>query len=312
MYNEEVQSNLRKLQLAELEIIRVFIDICERENLRYYMIGGTMLGAVRHRGFIPWDDDVDIGMPREDYDRLFDLLSGGEGLPEHFEYLNFKIKEDYNRYFSRIVDNRVRVYNASGGREIVESAWIDIFPLDGSPNIPFFRYLHYTSLMWTRLRYHLSCFDYLVNLSRPGRPLYQRLIIAAAKRVNLGRRADTKEILWEIDKKLHRFGWDGSSTGANVFGAYAYREIVPKNVWGGDHARRYQCEDLMLPGPRLYDEFLSRFYGDYMKPPAEGNRDKHNIRKIEFASSEESADNQTLAGYGDNNPGNWETETDDT
>ena len=119
MYNEEVHSNLRKLQLAELEIIRVFIDICEREHLRYYMIGGTMLGAVRHRGFIPWDDDVDIGMPREDYDRLFDLLAGGEGLPEHFEYLNFKIKEDYNRYFSRIVDNRVRVYNASGGREIV-------------------------------------------------------------------------------------------------------------------------------------------------------------------------------------------------
>ena len=293
MYNEEVHSNLRKLQLAELEIIRVFIDICERENLRYYMIGGTMLGAIRHRGFIPWDDDVDIGMPREDYDRLFDLLSGGGGLPEHFEYLNFKICEDYNRYFSRIVDNRVRVYNASGGREIVESAWIDIFPLDGNPNIPFFRYLHYTSLMWTRLRYHLSCFDYLVNLNRPGRPLYQRLIIAAAKKVNLGRGADTKEILWEIDKKLHRFGWDGSSTGANVFGAYAYREIVPKNVWGGERVRCYRFEDLMLPGPRLYDEFLSRFYGDYMKPPAEGNRDKHNIRKIEFLSLEETADDET-------------------
>jgi lipopolysaccharide cholinephosphotransferase len=302
MYNEEVHSNLRKLQLAELEIIRVFLDICDRENLRYYMIGGTMLGAVRHNGFIPWDDDVDIGMPREDYDRLFDLLSGGGGLPEHFEYLNFKIKEDYNRYFSRIVDNRVRVYNASGGREIVESAWIDIFPLDGNPNIPFFRYLHYTSLMWTRLRYHLSCFDYLVNLNRPGRPLYQRLIIAAAKRVNLGRGADTKEILWEIDKKLHRYGWDGSSTGANVFGAYAYREIVPKNVWGGEHVRRYRFEDVMLPGPRLYDEFLSRFYGDYMKPPAEGNRDKHNIRKIEFVSFEETADGETVVGNSDNNP----------
>ena len=302
MYKEEVHSNLRKLQLAELEIIRVFIDICERENLRYYMIGGTMLGAVRHKGFIPWDDDVDIGMPREDYDRLFELLSEGGGLPEHFEYLNFKIKEDYNRYFSRIVDNRVRVYNASGGREIVESAWIDIFPLDGNPNIPFFRYLHYTSLMWTRLRYHLSCFDYLVNLNRPGRPLYQRLIIAAAKRVNLGRGADTKEILWEIDKKLHRFGWNGSSTGANVFGAYAYREIVPKNVWGGERVRLYRFEDVMLPGPRLYDEFLSRFYGDYMKPPAEGNRDKHNIRKIEFLSFEETANGETDAGYDDNNP----------
>ncbi len=293
MYNSEVQTNLRKLQLSELDIIRVFVDICQREHLRYYMIGGTMLGAIRHRGFIPWDDDVDIGMPREDYDRLFELLKDGEGLPEHFEYLNFKIREDYNRYFSRIVDNRVRVYNASGGREIVESAWIDIFPLDGNPNIPFFRYLHYTSCMWTRLRYHLSCFDYLVNLGRPGRPLYQRLIIAAAKRVNVGRKADTKSILWEIDKKLHRYGWNKSTTGANVFGAYAYREIVPKNVWGGDNARLYPFEDLRLPGPRLYDEFLSRFYGDYMTPPAEGSRDKHNIRKIEFDTFKENAEDDT-------------------
>jgi hypothetical protein len=58
----------------------------------------------------------------------------------------------------------------------------------------------------------------------------------------------------------------------------------------------------MLPGPRLYDEFLSRFYGDYMKPPAEGKRDKHNIRKIEFLSFEETANGETDAGYDDNNP----------
>ena len=117
--------------------------------------------------------------------------------------------------------------------------------------------------------------------NRPGRPLYQRLIIAAAKRVNLGRGADTKEILWEIDKKLHRYGWDGSSTGANVFGAYAYREIVPKDVWGGERVRRYRFEDVMLPGPRLYDEFLSRFYGDYMKPPKDRSLYKTHIESEE-------------------------------
>ena len=134
MYNDEVQKTLRKLQLAELNIIKLFMKICEKEHLRYFMIGGTMLGAIRHKGFIPWDDDVDIGMPREDYDRLFELLKDGTYLPENFEFLNYKIKDDYKRYFSRIVDNRVLVYNASGGEEIVEAAWIDIFPLDGSPN----------------------------------------------------------------------------------------------------------------------------------------------------------------------------------
>lgn len=84
MYNDDVQKNLRKLQLAELNIIKLFMEICRKENLRYFMIGGTMLGAIRHKGFIPWDDDVDIGMPREDYDRLFELLKDGKYLPENF------------------------------------------------------------------------------------------------------------------------------------------------------------------------------------------------------------------------------------
>lgn len=281
MYNDDVQKNLRKLQLAELNIIKVFMEICRRENLRYYMIGGTMLGAIRHKGFIPWDDDVDIGMPREDYDRLFELLKDGDNLPDHFEYLNYKIKDGYERYFSRIVDNRVLVYNASGQKEIVEAAWIDLFPLDGSPNNTILRNIRYTWIMFKRLKYHLSCMDSLVNLRRPGRPLYQKLIIGIAKRIPIGRGKNSKEILDDIDHELKKYGWNGSTTGANVFGAYAHREMVPKKVWGKG-VTLYPFEDIMLPGPRDYDAFLSRFYGDYMVPPPSVKRDKHNIRKIEF------------------------------
>ena len=289
MYNDDVQKNLRKLQLAELNIIKLFMEICRKENLRYFMIGGTMLGAIRHKGFIPWDDDVDIGMPREDYDRLFELLKDGNYLPENFEYLNYKIKDDYMRYFSRIVDNRVLVYNASGGKEIVEAAWIDIFPLDGSPNNPIIRNIRYTWIMWKRLRYHLSLMDTLVNLNRPGRPLYQRIIIGFAKRIPIGRGAGSKEILDDIDRQLKKYGWNGSSTGANIFGAYAHREIVPKSVWGSKVVL-YPFEDVELPGPEDYDAFLGRFYGEYMTPPPEGNRDKHNIRKIVFLTPDAGKD----------------------
>ncbi|MDO4803613.1 MAG: LicD family protein [Lachnospiraceae bacterium] len=281
MYNDEVQKNLRKLQLAELNIIKVFMEICEREHLRYYMIGGTMLGAIRHKGFIPWDDDVDIGMPREDYDRLYELLKDGGNLPEHFEYLNYKIKDGYMRYFSRIVDNRVLVYNASGRKEIVEAAWIDLFPLDGSPNNALLRNIRYSFIMFKRMQYHLAFMDSMVNLNRPGRPLYQRIIIGLAKRIPIGRGKNGKDILDDIDRELKKYGWDGSSTGANVFGAYAHREIVPKTVWG-QGVSKYAFEDVELPGPADYDAFLGRFYGNYMVLPPEEKRDKHNIRKIEF------------------------------
>ena len=67
------RENIRRLQQVEAELIRLFVDICEKEHLRYYMLYGTMLGAVRHKGFIPWDDDVDFGMPRPDYERFLKI-----------------------------------------------------------------------------------------------------------------------------------------------------------------------------------------------------------------------------------------------
>ena len=128
MYNDKDNSELRQFQICLLEIIKVFTNICETHNFRYFMIGGTMLGAVRHKGFIPWDDDVDIGMPRPDYENFLQMVS--DELPEGYEFLNYKQDALYKRYFSRIVNKNILVYNASNSKEIVEKAWIDIFPID--------------------------------------------------------------------------------------------------------------------------------------------------------------------------------------
>lgn len=87
-YNKEDNSELRKLQLVELEILKFFSQFCEENNLRYYMIGGTMLGAIRHKEFIPWDDDIDIGMPRPDYEKFIELVY--YKLPCNFKLLNYK------------------------------------------------------------------------------------------------------------------------------------------------------------------------------------------------------------------------------
>ena len=66
-------NNVRKVQMTQMEILRLFMDICERHRLRWYMIGGSLIGVLRHKGFIPWDDDIDIGMPRKDYDKFVSL-----------------------------------------------------------------------------------------------------------------------------------------------------------------------------------------------------------------------------------------------
>ena len=93
---------VRELQLTELELIRRFVHICEKENLTYFMLGGTMLGAVRHNGYIPWDDDADFGMPREDYERF--LQVGGNYLPEYIKIETFQADKSHREYIAQMVD----------------------------------------------------------------------------------------------------------------------------------------------------------------------------------------------------------------
>lgn len=274
----EYNSQLRKLQLIELNILKLFAKICEENSLRYFLIGGTMLGAVRHEGFIPWDDDVDIGMPRSDYEKFLCIVQ--EKLPEHFSLLNYKTTDKYLRYFSRLVDERVKVHNVSNTNKLVEEAWIDIFPLDGMPNNAILQKIHFLTLSFERVMYHFSCFEDMVNLNRPGRPQYQRIIIKIGEKTRFGRNMDTKKLLRNIEKKLMKYPYDGSKFMVNFFGAYVFKEVVDKDLLG--EGKKYRFEDTYLNGPLKYEPYLSQFYGDYMKPPSNADKDKHNIEKIEF------------------------------
>ncbi len=283
VYNEKDNSMLRQLQMYELNLLKTFAGICEKHHLKYYMIGGTMLGAIRHQGFIPWDDDVDIGMPREDYKKFMEIVE--TEIPSYMVFLNYKKDKEYLRYFSRLVDRRVEIYNDSNTDTLVENAWIDIFPLDGTPDNKLRRWLFFTRLSAVRTMYHFSCFEKMVNLMRPGRPLYQRIIIKIGQKTKLGRNMDSKKILDRLDRKLQKFSFEDSKYVMNFFGAYVYKEILPRE-WFGDHAR-YQFEDIMLSGPAQYDPYLKQFYGEYEIPPSDEHKDKHTITKIELKNEVE-------------------------
>ena len=77
----DINEKVRLVQKKEVELLKIFSDICEKNNLTYYALGGTLLGAIRHGGFIPWDDDMDLGMPREDYDKFIKIADSE--LPKH-------------------------------------------------------------------------------------------------------------------------------------------------------------------------------------------------------------------------------------
>ena len=122
MDNEKLQ----KLQHVELDMAKAIIAICDKYHLRYYMLGGTLLGAIRHKGFIPWDDDIDLGMPRSDYEKL---LEHTNELPNNLK-LVYYLNQDETRpnYYYQIRDLNTNVVQHIANKDIQTNAWIDIFP----------------------------------------------------------------------------------------------------------------------------------------------------------------------------------------
>lgn len=125
--------SLRELQLAEFSLLRTFSGFCETHRLRYWLTAGTLLGAVRHGGFIPWDDDIDVAMPRKDFNRLEKLALQG-GLPEDCVWQSSKSDRNYPFFFAKIRKRDSSLREACNAKiDMRHGLFIDIFPLDVSP-----------------------------------------------------------------------------------------------------------------------------------------------------------------------------------
>ena len=120
---------LKKLQAAELEILRVIRDFCAEHNIMWFIDGGTLLGALRHGGFIPWDDDIDIGMLREDYERFVTLAK--EGLPEGYSYHDPSNTPGYAAFFGKVwKDKTTFLTEESSEAGCPQGIFVDVFPYD--------------------------------------------------------------------------------------------------------------------------------------------------------------------------------------
>ncbi len=265
-------SSLNETQGYIMQVLRDVVAILEELEIPYYLQGGTMLGAVRHQGFIPWDDDVDLGIPREAYERLLTQVS--QRLPENLELRTYWDETDHHYYFARIVDTRYQIRRMGSLEERRENLWVDLFPLDGMPNGRLSRIWHQFRLSWARLKFHLSCFE-KVNIKRPGRPWIERVVIKLAQWTKMGSWLDSHKQLDKMDALLKKYPLETSDWIVNFMGQTSFRfnELFPKSVYG--KATLYPFEDLKLVGPEQYDVYLKSLYGDYMTPPKEADRNAH-------------------------------------
>lgn len=274
-------SDIKIIQDKILSILKEFISICKDNNLTYYALGGTLLGAVRHKGFIPWDDDIDIGMPREDYEKFKKIASNA--LSDNYKFLS-EDTSNYKKAFSVIRDDSTKIIMNYSNEEQEESLWIDIFPLDGMPTNPLKKKYHSYRYLYTRMMVQLSQFNSLVNQKKENRPWLEKVIIRIANVVKIERVVSfswaQKKYLQTIKKYSFNEGFAGNYTGA-----YKLREIVPSDYFG--QPALLQFEDLKLSCPHKFREYLTAIYGaDYMQLPPEEKRVLHHYEIISLGENE--------------------------
>lgn len=258
---------MEKIEVKEchrylLQIAKVFHEICEKHNIPYYMVGGTQLGAIRHKGFIPWDDDMDFGVPRIYYSVLLEILE--KELPQEYRVISIYNSDKYSNGFFKIEDTRTLIKEVNA-KEVRNGINIDIFPVDYTNSKKGF----FSKNWWIVQLYKLETYSFaeLDDLDA---------LRMAANKVLRGIMfwANNKTIFNFIDKHLILSEGDYM---VNHYGAYADKEIVKKELYG--KPTLYKFEDTELYGVEQYDAYLKHFYGDYMQPP-KGKANHFHIQEL--------------------------------
>lgn len=264
---------LSSLQKQDLEILKEFQRICENNNLKYFVVAGSMLGAVRHNGFIPWDDDIDVAMPRNDYDKFLSIAP--DQLSEDY-YLESPRQKEHVTIVSTITSKKGGFTLNNAEKVLHTGAWIDIMMIDGVPDPGIKRTIHWYRYMALRALYQISHFEEVVDQNRQ-RPAYERVIIRLAKVAKLQRLLNSERINARIERLMRSIPYDTSNYVATYCGIYRKNEIVPKEWYG--KGIKYAFEDTEVYGLSNADKYLTQLYGDYMTPPKDISISKHNIKE---------------------------------
>lgn len=266
--------DLRQLKKIEAELLNEVDKICAKENFRYSMGGGTLLGAVRHKGFIPWDDDIDIMMPRPDYDAFISFCLSNE---TPFKLRCWETDKTFVDFSAKLYNPQTVLEdeNVFGGSSLGVS--IDIFPIDGLGDTYKKAKKAFNSTRFKRNLLIAAQWKKFFK-SKTHSWYYEPFRFAF---FILSRLVNKKRLFDKIQKKYKKIDFNGANFVAAVGGAYREKEILPKEVFT-DYID-LPFEEYSFKAITAYDTYLSSIYGDYMKLPPEEKRVSHHTFKAYYS-----------------------------
>ena len=259
MKSEITLEETKKLLLEMLTEIDTF---CQQKKIRYFLVGGTLLGAIRHNGFIPWDDDIDIGFPREDYNRFLKEFVSTSG---HIKVIDFHNKENYIWSAAKAVDERT-VLIENGNKKQSIGIFIDIFPLDKVAGS-----LEVAKKKQKKINFWKNMLTLKYLRMEKDRSIVKNLAVLLGKLLFV---VPDKRFLMQIEKlSTNDINCDDCEYVCNFSGAWGEREIV-KQVYF-ENIEQHKFEGHMFNIPSKYDAYLKTIYGDYMTLPPVEKRISH-------------------------------------
>jgi len=261
----------RQIQLEELKILMEVDRFCRENGLKYSLCSGTLIGAVRHKGFIPWDDDIDICMPRPDYEKMLEIVEKDKGHIGKFCVKNLRFNNTILP-FSKVVNKNILTENEFSGEEEKDPLWIDVFPMDGMPEDE-----KQAKKFCNRLRnmkktlLSLTIYDKALRVRSSN--MFKYVIKLLCKKI-IGKR-NAKRIAKKMNEYAQRYDYERS-----IFVADSVFEYIPSAK-----LTKKDLEPIEMPfeGKKVYvmqgyDKYLTSQYGNYMTPPAKKDQTTHSFR----------------------------------
>ncbi len=252
-------TDVRELQMMQLEILKYIDQLCKKHKLKYYLFSGTLLGAIRHKGFIPWDDDLDICMPRPDFIKLIKIMRKHSNRNYSLKCVELS-KKEYNYCFAKMIDNNTVAVEVDKFQGDDLGIWVDIFPLDGAGN----NFEEAEAFAYKNKRY-----------------VKQILGLEAGRKMNIkgkilyliGRKGINRLLMHNVKRK-------------NFYNCKYVMDIVstcPPVIFNGDSfqgERTEMFEGIEFNVPNNAEDVLETIFGNYLELPPEEERKPHHGCKI--------------------------------